>query len=1104
MYYPTPLFLILYTRHLVLLILVFAAFCLSAQETLFTKIDTGISRVTFNNMLVEDAKKNVLTYQYLYNGAGVGIGDINNDGLPDLYFSGNMVSDKLYLNKGNFVFEDITNSAGVSKTEGWSTGVSMADINADGWMDIYVCRSGPYSNADRVNVLYINNGDLTFTEKAMDFGLNDSSFSTQASFFDMDKDGDLDMFLLNHAVTQAKEFSLQEIRNKRDPYAGNKLFRNDNAFYKDVSAETGINGSAINFGLGVMVGDINNDNAPDIFVTNDYNEIDFLYLNNGYGKFSEVTNTAFGHTSNFSMGCDMADINNDGFLDLFVVDMLPEDNYRQKILQGPTRYDRYQLSVDYGYGHQVMQNTLQINNGDNTFSEIANYAGIASTDWSWAPLFADFDNDGFQDLFITNGYRRDFTDMDFMKYTFAAEEKKAFAEGKKVNTLELVEKMPSVKISNYIYKGIASLQFENKTVEWGFETPSFSNGAAYGDFDLDGDLDIVVNNINDEAFIYRNETNTLQNNHYLQVAIKGYANNTNAIGTRVDVYWGNKHFTRELMPSRGYESTVDPVLHFGLGDLDTVNINIVFPDGSTLDLENIAVNKKIIAEHKNAIKLSIIKAPTNNLFTDITKETLLFKHIEEKYIDFKREPLLPYKLSEEGPPLAVGDINGDKIPDLYIGGSKNIKGKIFLGDEAGTFIPLKNSFIENDTAYEDIDAIFFDADNDNDNDLYVVSGGNEYAPNSKYYRNRLYINNGNGNLILSNDTINKNYNSKSCVKAYDYDKDGDEDLFVGGKLIPGKFPLSPPSAILENNAGVFVDITENICPELLHAGMVNDALWVDVNNDSNIDLVIVGDWMPIRIFINVNGKFKDATEQFGLKNSTGWWNCISAADFDRDGDQDLIVGNRGTNNQIKASVSKPSTLYAYDFDKNGSIDPILNYYYSDSISHPFASRDDLLDQLNILKKKYVYYKDYANATMETIFPDVDFDTISLLKTEIFESVYLENSKNEKFNLKNLPVEAQWFPINTCVIHDFNADSNLDVIVAGNDYGLRPELGRMDAGFGLLLQGDGKGNFITIPNSESGLNIPGETKNMQLVKIAGKKYIIIVKNKGEAQVLLMKE
>ena len=1087
-----------------LLILLFIALGGNAQETLFTRMPAHQTHIYFNNQLIEDERMNVLTYQYLYNGAGLAIADLNNDKLPDIFFAGNMVSDRLYINKGDFVFEDITQSAGIRKNSGWSTGVTVADVNADGLPDIYLCRSGPYSTAARTNVLYINNGDLTFTDKAKEFGLNDSSFSTQAAFFDMDKDGDLDMFLLNHAVTQVKGFTLQEIRNKRDPYAGNKLFRNDNGFFKDVSTESGIYGSSINFGLGVMVGDINNDNSPDIFVTNDYNEIDFLYLNNGNGTFSEIIKTAFGHTSNFSMGCDMADINNDGFLDLFVADMLPEDNYRQKILQGPTRYDMYQLAVEYGYGHQVMQNTLQINNGNNTFSEIANYAGVAATDWSWAPLFADFDNDGYQDLFITNGYRRDFTDMDFMKYTYAEEEKKAFAEGKVLNTLQLVEKMPSVKISNYIYKGNAELKFENKTIDWGFEEPSFSNGAAYGDLDMDGDLDLVTNNINDEAFVYKNNAEKLRQNHFLQVEIKGNGKNSNATGTRVTVKANGKIFTRELMPTRGYQSAVEPVLHFGVGKIDTANVLIVFPDGTTIRHENVPTNKRLVVEQKDANTEIVLKSSSNILFSDVSNETLFYKHGEENYIDFKREPLLPYKLSEEGPPLASGDINGDKIPDLYIGGSKNKKGKIFLGDEGGSFFPLKNIDIENDSAYEDSDALFFDADNDGDQDLYVVSGGNEFPENSAFYQDRIYINDGAGNLKSTTNIIPRNYSSKSCVRAADYDMDGDLDLFIGGRSIPGKFPLSPPSLILENNAGIFSNETARICPDLHNAGMVNDALWVDINKDEYDDLLLVGDWMPIRIFINKNGVLTDATQQYGLTNSAGWWNSISGADFDGDGDIDFIAGNSGTNNRIQANNSRPATLYVYDFDKNGSIDPILNYYFNDSIAHPFPSRDDLLDQINILKKKYVYYKDYGNATMETIFSETDLSTIPLLTTEIMESVYLENAGNEKLIITKLPAQAQWFPINSSVIYDFNSDGNADVVVAGNNYGIRPELGRMDAGHGLYLEGDGKGNFKAISSLESGLNIPGDSKNMTIIKMPGRNYIVIVKNKGLAQILVIND
>ncbi len=1087
--------------HLTLCLCVASVLSVHAQNTYFTLKSPLLTQVTFNNQLIENETINVLAYQYLYNGGGVAVGDLNNDGLPDLFFSGNMVSDKLYINKGNLIFNDITQQAGLTKTTGWSCGVTMVDINSDGLLDIYVCRTGPFSTANRCNKLYINNGDLTFTDKAKEYGLNDSAFSTQAAFFDMDMDGDLDMFLLNHAVTQTRGFSLQEIRNQRDIYAGNKLFRNENNHFIDISAEAGIYGSPINFGLGIVIGDINNDNYPDIFVTNDYNETDFLYLNNTNGTFTETLQTAFGHTSNFSMGCDLADINNDGLLDLFVVDMLPEDNYRQKILQGPTRYDKYQIAVDYGYGHQVMHNTLQINNGNGSFSEIANSAGIAATDWSWAPLIADFDNDGFQDIYITNGYRRDFTDMDFMKYTYADEEKIAFTQGKKINTLALVEKMPSVKVSNYMYSGNKNLVFENKTSSWGLNKPSFSNGAIYADLDNDGDLDIVINNINDTAFIYENNSNTFNNNHFLEIQLIGEKQNINAIGSRVIISAKGKTLTREVMPTRGYASSTEAILHFGLGDVDAVDLEIIFSDKKSLTLNNIPTNQRIIIAENQAQITDKASQNKKQLFKDESNTVLLYKHKKENYIDFKREPLLPYKLSDCGPALAKGDINGDKIFDIYIGASKNNKGQLFLGDEAEIFIPLNCSAISNDSIFNDVDAQFFDADNDGDLDLFVVSGGNTSPENSENYQDRLYINDGTGQFVHSVNNIPQNKNSNACIKTCDFDGDGDEDIFIGGKLIPRKFPLSPPSLILENQGGFFTDVTEKICQPLLTAGMINDALWVDVNQDNKPDLILVGDWMPIRIFINKGNRFEEATEQYTLANTSGWWNTIAAADMDNDGDLDLVVGNRGTNNQIRASIEKPVLLYNYDFDSNGSIDPILTYFYNDNIAHPYASHDDLLDQIPMLKKKFIFYKDYGNATIQTLFPELNINQIPTLKTEIFESVYLEQ-QNGKFILHQLPRQAQWFNINSILLNDFNGDGNLDIIAAGNNYDIRPELGRIDAGYGLFLSGDGKGNFNTISSSESGLYILGETKNIQLIEMKGKKYIIIAKYNGYVQTLLI--
>ena len=1081
-------------------------------SALFSLVSPASSHIYFNNQITESETLNLISYQYLYNGGGVAMGDLNNDGLPEIYFAGNMTGDKLYLNKGNFLFEDISDQSGIVKNTdpmavGWSSGVTMADINADGLLDIYVCKSGKYPEDERRNKLFINNGNLTFTEQSNQFGIDDPAYSTQASFFDYDLDGDLDLFLLNHCLNQQKNFIVDEVRKQRDPFGGNKLYKNENGFFKDVSAEAGIDGSPLNFGLGIITGDFNNDLLPDIFVTNDFQERDFLYFNNGNGTFTEKLTSSFQHTSQFSMGADLADINHDGFPDLIVCDMLPEDNHRQKLLKGPSRYDAYQLAVDYGLYHQVMRNTLQINNGDGSYSEIGQFAGVSATDWSWAPLFADFDNDGYQDLYITNGFRRDFTNMDFIKYTYADEEKKAAEAGKPINYYELIQKMPSVKLPNYMYKGNASLQFENKINDWGFGQASFSNGAAYGDLDSDGDLDLAVNNINDTAFIYQNHANEISKNKFLEFKITGAGKNIFAIGTKIIVTADGKIFMREITPTRGYQSSVDYKIIIGLGEIAFADIEILFPSGKSIVFKKHPTSSTITADEKDAV---FIKKENRiqPLFTDVTSSwKLIHTDLEENYIDFKREVLLPHKLSEPGPEMAAGDVNGDHLPDLFIGGSKNKKARLYIQDEEGKFFPLLNSPWNADSAYEDAGICMFDADGDKDNDIYVTSGGNEFENNSPFYQDRLYMNDGSGSFSKAINALPQINISKSCVRAADFDDDGDMDLFVGGKLISGKYPLAPQSFLFENISSdgnvLFKNVTSAICPGLLNAGMVNDAIWVDLNKDDRKDLIVVGEWMPVRIYLNTKTGFKDATDQFGLKNTTGWWNCIQSGDFDNDGDPDFIIGNRGLNNRIHASVNQPASIYISDFDRNGSLDPVFCYYFNDGKSHPVASRDDLLDQVNPLRKKFIYYADYADATIESIFPKADFTTVPVFKTEEFASVYLENNKGA-FEIKQLPPEAQWSSINCMAIKDFNSDGNLDVILAGNDLGMVPELGRMDAGTGLLMLGDGKGNFIPQSAMQSGIKILGQACNMQIMKLQSETYIVISKNKMPVQVVMLNE
>lgn len=1057
----------------------------AADQPLFTALPSALTGIRFSNQLTETEALNILNYEYYYNGGGVAAGDINNDGKADLYFTANTGPNKLYLNKGDFQFQDITRFAGVEGAGGWKTGVTMVDINADGWLDIYVCHSGKLAAEFRKNELFVNNKDLTFTERAAEYGLDDNSCSTQAAFFDFDRDGDLDMYLLNHNIVTYKNFDIREMRSKRDSVAGDKLFRNDNGTFTDISEAAGIKGSAIGFGLGVAIGDINNDGWPDIYIANDYTEPDYLYHNNGDGTFTDQLAQQLGHISQFAMGCEMADFNNDGWNDLITLDMLPEDNPRQKEMRGPANYDKYWLQVRYGYYHQVMRNTLQLNNQNGTFSEIGQLANISNTDWSWTPLLVDFDNDGWKDLYITNGYRRNYINMDFLKYTYEDAKVKARRQGEKANLMELVNQIPSIDIPNYFFTNNSDLTFTDVSRENGITENSLSGGAVAVDLDNDGDRDLVVNNINQPAFIYRNEGRP--NHHFLRLKFRGEGANPFGIGTKVTVRVGHLSQYQEVQLAHGYQSCSDPTLLFGIDDATVVDdIIITWPDQRKQLIKKVPADQTLTILQSDA-RTEKIKPVSQKAKLFTPADTLPFQHEENAYIDFKTEFLLPHKLSTFGPRMSIADVNNDGFTDVFFGSAAGYKNTMLLQHSSG-FATTDQPALAADSMNEDGESTFFDADKDGDLDLYIVSGGNEFEVGSPDLQDRLYLNDGKGNFTKATHRLPSDSIAGLCIAPCDFDRDGDIDLFIGGCVQQGRYGLPVRSSLLMNDRGNFIDVTEKWCASLTVAGMVMDATWSDVNGDQRPDLILVGEWMPVRIFIQNGNKLEEHLSE-GIPNSSGWWNCVAAADLDHDGDIDLVGGNRGNNEQMKADSLHPAVMYVKDFDGNGTIDPIITYYIKDGM-YPMASRDELLDQLLPLRKKYIYYRQYADETIDSIFTPSQLQGARTLTATEFRTCWFENDGRGNFTKHAFANSVQFSPVNTLLIEDFNGDKHLDILMAGNNFGLRAEMGRNDASFGNFLEGDGHGGFIDVPAVESGLLLRGECRDLQIVELANGKKIII--------------